>query len=149
MDTNVAASLARYLMNQHGLNDWYFEWSRSLTIFGSCHYHSKKITLSYKIVRLNTDSEVRDTILHEIAHALCGPNEGHGWGWKQMCLRVGAKPVACYSESTVKTPPKKYLGKCPCGQQYSMCRLRRGAIYRCKLCKYPVQWFYRETAVNV
>ena len=38
--------------------------------------------------------EVRDTILHEIAHALAGAKARHGPAWKAIAKRLGATPKA-------------------------------------------------------
>lgn len=40
-------------------------------------------------------SLIRDTILHEIAHALVGPNHCHDLVWKAKCLEIGATPRRC------------------------------------------------------
>ena len=40
----------------------------------------------------NGPEEVRDTILHEVAHALVGPGHGHDTVWKATAAQVGARP---------------------------------------------------------
>ena len=66
-----AHELALRLMRHHNLlPTWKFEFDRSKVRFGKCSYGSKTISLSRHLVELNADVEVRDTILHEIAHAL-------------------------------------------------------------------------------
>jgi SprT-like family len=53
------------------------------------------IVLRLRDVLAASDEEVRDTILHEVAHALAGPaNTGHGPKWREMARRVGAKDNA-------------------------------------------------------
>ena len=44
---------------------------------------------------LSSLDQVRDTILHEIAHALVGPGHGHDAVWKRKCREVGARPERC------------------------------------------------------
>ena len=39
-------------------------------------------------------AEIRDTVLHEIAHALVGPEARHGPEWKAIAKRLGATPRA-------------------------------------------------------
>jgi predicted SprT family Zn-dependent metalloprotease len=98
------------------------------------------MTLSRMLTLLNDEAEVVDTILHEIAHALT-PGDGHGPAWKAACLRIGAKPVRCYTDETVASPPRRVarfaLG-CPrC--QWSQPRYRR--VTRkliCRKCRSPV-----------
>ncbi len=47
------------------------------------------------------NEQVRDTVLHEIAHAIAGPEAGHGPLWKATARRIGATPRAraCESEA--------------------------------------------------
>ena len=40
------------------------------------------------------EEEIRDTVLHEIAHAIAGPEAGHGPLWKATARRIGATPRA-------------------------------------------------------
>jgi hypothetical protein len=98
MDLSQAGKLARELLDRHGLADWRFQWDRARRRFGSCSTTRKRITLSIYLTKLNDEAEVRDTILHEIAHALT-PGDGHGRAWKAACARIGAKPDRCYRES--------------------------------------------------
>jgi predicted SprT family Zn-dependent metalloprotease len=111
MNRSEAASLARTLMNQHGLGNWVFEWDGAKRRAGACHHTKHKITLSIHYAERNAIDLVKDTILHEIAHALAGPGKGHGWEWKQICIRIGAKPVRCYS-SDADMPEGKWKACC-------------------------------------
>jgi hypothetical protein len=98
MELHPAGKIARELMDRHGLADWRFAWDRARRRFGSCSTTRKRITLSMHLAKLNDEAEVRDTILHEIAHALT-PGDGHGRRWKAACAQIGAKPDRCYRES--------------------------------------------------
>jgi hypothetical protein len=77
-----AEALAQQLMSEHGLSHWHFEFDRAVRRFGFCMYGIRTITLSRKFTLLNSEPEVRNTILHEIAHALVGPNHGHDKVWR-------------------------------------------------------------------
>ena len=55
---------------------------------------------STSVRREHDPDEVRDTILHEIAHALVGPGHGHDAVWKAKCVEVGAKPEAAAATPT-------------------------------------------------
>ncbi len=87
--------LALRLMAQHGLHDWRFGYNKRKRSMGVCHYQGKLIELSVYLVDRNGEEEVRDTILHEIAHALVGPGHGHDKVCKRKCLKVGARPQRC------------------------------------------------------
>jgi len=88
----LAAALARELLTAHGLTGWSFSFNRSRVNMGVCKYGPRTIELSTFFVERNTDEAIRDTLLHEIAHAVAGRGAGHGPPWKAMCLRVGARP---------------------------------------------------------
>lgn len=127
MNVTEAATLARKLMNEHELRDWTFEYDNAKRRFGICKHGRRTISLSRYLVRLNDEDKVRDTILHEIAHALCGPRIGHGRAWRVKCMEIGAKPERCYDATNddVEQPPHRYEGRCPiCGHTYHRLRLR-------------------------
>lgn len=108
MELEVAETLARHLMSQHGLSDWGIRLDHARQRCGSCHYTKREITLSKHFVRLNDDVEVRDTILHEIAHALVGPRTAHGPRWQQTAARIGA-PVRATNTSAAMPEPAWHL----------------------------------------
>jgi predicted SprT family Zn-dependent metalloprotease len=116
-----AKHLALSLMRLHGLEaqGWRFEFDQAIRRFGCCHWSRKLITLSAPIVRLNEVSEVRATILHEIAHALAGKKAGHGPEWKTIAVRIGDDGERCYESASVKAPPPPFIGECPnrCGKR--------------------------------
>jgi predicted SprT family Zn-dependent metalloprotease len=88
----AAQLLACELLARHSLPDWGFNLNRSKINLGLCYYGPKVIELSRYFVESNSLEAVRDTLLHEIAHALAGRAAGHGPLWKAACLRIGAKP---------------------------------------------------------
>ena len=70
MELADAESLALELMRQHGLLPrWKFKFDRAIRRFGCCNEGKRLISLSARLTELNSEYEVRDTILHEIAHA--------------------------------------------------------------------------------
>lgn len=95
MKTTEAAKLARELMDQHGLQHIRLTFDNSKTALGRCFSIGNKahrISLSrYWTIHL-PEENVRDTILHEIAHALVGVREKHGPVWREMARKIGANP---------------------------------------------------------
>ena len=106
MDIWSARSLALDLMKRHGLSGWQFKFDHARRRFGCCNFTRRTISLSRPLTLLNHEPEVRDTILHEIAHALT-PRDGHGAAWKAMCVRLGARPQRCFHSHEVVTPPRR------------------------------------------
>lgn len=116
MEKDLAEKLALDLIRQHNLIEYNFQWTEGKRIFGYCNYNKKIIGLSLPLTELNSEEEVKDTILHEIAHALAGKGTGHGNKWKEMCLKIGAKPERCWDKNNVKEPEGKYIVSCStCG----------------------------------
>ena len=102
MDLNDAAKLAVLYMDLHELNGWQFRFDRATRRFGCCHHSSKTISLSRDLVSLNDKRDVRDTILHEIAHALAGPKvRPHGREWREIALRIGCNGRRCYGDEVL------------------------------------------------
>jgi len=111
MDLDHARNLATQMMSLYGLNDWTFEFNSSKRQLGVCKESKRRIELSSHYVFQNTEAHVKDTILHEIAHALVGVEHGHNEIWKRMCRRVGCLPKAC--DSSAILPQGAWQARCP------------------------------------
>jgi SprT protein len=113
MTLDDAESLAKQLMKLHRVpRGWSFVFDRSKVRFGKCDYRRKQISLSKYLVELNSVDEVRDTILHEIAHALAPRGAGHGPAWKRLALSIGCNGQRCYGRGVARPAPK-YRATCP------------------------------------
>ena len=122
--------LANEMLALYGLKDWTLTFNRRKTEMGLCLYSPKRIELSLYFIELNGDNAVRETLLHEIAHALVGPGHGHDELWKRQCLRIGAKPQRlCYS---VSMPEGRWCAQCAyCGMRH----------YKHRKPKHMIGWF--------
>jgi predicted SprT family Zn-dependent metalloprotease len=101
------ASTVRELMAAHGLVGWKFDWDRAQRRYGCCHWSTKRISMSANLAPHRSRAENLNTMLHEIAHVLAGPAEGHGRKWQQIAQRIGAIPERCASsrpEEAAKPP---------------------------------------------
>ena len=115
MELAAARHLATDLMQRHGVGDWTFAFDRAKRRLGSCRYAQRTLTLSAPLTRLNGEAVVRDTILHEIAHALT-PGAGHGARWRTVAARLGAAPTPCVAADAISVPPAPYALVCDgCG----------------------------------
>nr|WP_269327818.1 SprT-like domain-containing protein [Kineosporia mesophila] len=108
--------MARDLLRQHGLDDWELGFDRAKRRAGCCHFDLKVISLSIPLTVLHPQDEVRDTVLHEIAHALVGPDHGHDDVWRAQAVEIGAAPERSLSDDLPKLPGK-FTGTCPEGHQ--------------------------------
>ena len=111
MKLSIAQEYANKKLTEYGLTQlgWRFAWKPgSLSLHGQCSYRRKLIYLQPKYTALRAEKEVYNTILHEIAHALC-PNQGHNAVWAAKAKEVGCHHVAkravdIKSESEVADP---------------------------------------------
>ena len=112
-----AKYLCLSLMKQHMPNymDWHFNFDNAKGRAECCHFHTKTITLSRFQVERRAAEDTRYTILHEIAHAIAGHAAGHGQAWREVCIRIGARPERCYSEESDGRTQEdfKFQGECP------------------------------------
>lgn len=140
MDRTEAQTLARTLMDQHGLHHVPFVWTRAKRTLGVTKFRVARgpfmpevstvvhIGLSTEFVDILPRDEVEDVIRHEIAHALAGHMAGHGYEWRIMARKVGAKAERCATPSAKPVAPIQ--GKCPNGHTFEAHRLPQ----RVKLC---------------
>jgi predicted SprT family Zn-dependent metalloprotease len=130
-DLSAIASEARGLMNAHGLGHWVFQWDRAVRRMGCCNYRKRTISVSEVLAQRTPLSEVRDTILHEIAHAIAGPQAGHGLAWRSVALRIGCNGKRCYDASAVEPVPGKWQAVCGgCGKVFHKHRMTAAARQR-------------------
>lgn len=98
---------------------------------GLCRYRTRTIQLSLAHLQLNDAEKVRETVLHELAHALVGPGHGHDKVWRTMARRIGANPARCDHDANM--PPGNWIAVChSCGLQFN--RYRRPKAGRLRWC---------------
>jgi SprT protein len=113
MTLEHAQKLAEDLLRRHKLApEWSFAFDRSKVRFGKCNFGKRQISLSRHLVQLNSEQEVRDTILHEIAHALAPRGAGHGPVWKALARSIGCSGQRCYGQEVLRPTPK-HKATCP------------------------------------
>lgn len=132
-----ARELALELMKKHDIEFWDFKFDNAKNRFGSCRYHSRYITLSKHLVQLNDYEIVKDTILHEIAHALVGPGNGHNWVWRQKAIEIGCNGKRCYDTEKVNAVIGKLVAECPnCKHKFYKHRKLKNRRRGCGKCKH-------------
>ncbi|TDI96986.1 MAG: hypothetical protein E2O29_01760 [Deltaproteobacteria bacterium] len=127
MDITEALHLAENLKNEYGLHNWEIRLSNSKRAFGTCYFGINVIKLSQHLVRLNEVDRVRNTILHEIAHAVAGIGHNHDKVWRDKFISMGGDGKRCYNENDANTPKANYIGKCVNGHERERFRLSRRA----------------------
>jgi len=106
MNLNHAETIAKELISEHLDSSWSFQWNNRKRAFGLCHYGRNTVELSRFLTEHETEEATRQTILHEIAHAIAGLHAGHGPEWKTHARRIGVKNPKCSRKGTGNTAPK-------------------------------------------
>jgi len=123
-------AVAEALIQQHGLDGWSFQFDSAQKRAGACAFNTKVISLSRFYCNKASDAQIRDTVLHEIAHALAGPKHNHDATWKGIARSIGCTADRCH---TVDFAPAKYIASCPrCGWFQKKNRRLRGGV--CRTC---------------
>lgn len=141
------------------------EWkvSRAKSRFGQCRYYNRnkcEINISKFMLDedvLVDDHHLRDTIIHELLHALT-PKCGHKGEWKRLARKVNVnshgkyniqrcgnyKEMGIDTDTLLDKRKIKYIVKCKqCGKEYQHIRRSKSVVhpefFRCGKCKGPLE----------
>ena len=124
--------MALALMAEHGLAGWRLVLDSAKTRAGVCRPGRREIGLSRHLTALHSEAEVRDTVLHEIAHALVGPEHGHDAVWRATAVRLGCSGDRCLP-STAPRVAGDWVGVCAAGHTTTMHRSPQ-RVRSCRRC---------------
>ena len=140
--------MAQELMGEHLDAAWSFGFDNAKRRAGLCDFQRRRISVSRYLSARYDDEVNRQTILHEIAHALAGPGAGHGSAWKRQAAALGyTGGVTHHGETATELAP--WVGTCP--GAHTVYRHRRPArAMSCALCcrrfdeRFLFSWRHRE-----
>lgn len=119
------------------LSEWELKFSNQKRHLGCCSPRKKIISMSRAFMQTNPFSVMKDTLLHEIAHALHSIETGktnHNNTWKKFALKVGCEPKRCATGEGLNMPKGNYIGVClVCGKETHFYRRVRRS-YSCSHC---------------
>jgi ribosomal protein L21E/predicted SprT family Zn-dependent metalloprotease len=147
MELRVAFEMAEGLVREHGLEGWQVQFDMAKRRAGVCRFGDRVIGLSAPITRVHSEADVRDTVLHEIAHALVGPAHGHDDVWKRTALAIGCSGKRCVSSESPAVPGA-WVGICAAGHVRDRHR-RPERVLSCSQCRptfsveHLFEWTYR------
>lgn len=99
-----AVAIADELLKKHNLHwTWKIQWNKSEKHLGQCWFDQKVIAISVYMLNSSSEAEFKDTVLHEIAHALVGYEANHGPVWKAKALEIGCTSNECGQMSVDKS----------------------------------------------
>lgn len=116
------------LLADNGLTGWRTEISRGRRTIGMCMYNTKTIKLSKYHLEKDDDVYIKDTIIHEVAHAL-NPDDKHGPSWRKTARALGGTGDQYTKHSDY---PSKWATMCANGHESKMFRWNQKSIYNCK-----------------
>jgi predicted SprT family Zn-dependent metalloprotease len=133
VDSAVVVRLAEELLAQHlpgGV--WSFAFDSAKRRAGACDYSRRRITVSRYLAAKADEDDVRQILLHEIAHALAGHAAAHGARWRTVARGLG------YTGERLHTGPiaderAPWVGTCTAGHVHYRFR-RPTSPLSCGLC---------------
>jgi len=146
-----ALRMARGLLAEHNLTGWTVVADRAKTRAGVCRFAQRQIGLSRPLTEVHSEAEVRDTILHEIAHALVGPGHGHDHVWRATAQAIGSSGQRCVPSEAPRLPTA-WSGVCPAGHVHSRHKAP-SRVVTCGRCSrrfditHLIEWTYRGAVV--
>lgn len=131
-------------MLRHGLSGWGFGFGRGKRTLGTTRVRpgasTGTVRLSRHLVLSGSEDRVRETLLHEIAHAVAFARHGrralnHGPLWRAVAREVGAAPRATCSGPPI-APPTHVLVCRRCATRVGLYRRPKhpAAAYRHRGC---------------
>src|SRR6266699_676044 len=81
----------RQLLDSHSLHDWHIRVTTDISkpFLGLCDYRAKTIFINGFSIDIHPDEEIINTIKHEVAHAIVGPNNAHNEIWRAKAIELG------------------------------------------------------------
>jgi predicted SprT family Zn-dependent metalloprotease len=147
-------TLALRLLKLHGVGHFTFGLNQNKCRLGVTRLKQQRIELSTFHVDFSTEAEITNTILHEIAHALCPPvRNGKRWEFHGASWKAGARSIGCTGDrcGTFSAEGRdqisavsNFVGICShCSAKHSRQQKPMG-VYRCKCLKGAFEWFQDE-----
>jgi hypothetical protein len=93
---------------------WSFAFDNAKRRAGLCSYTAKRISVSRYLAARYDDDTNHQTLLHEVAHALAGPDAGHGPAWRRVARDLGYVGGTTHDGETA-TELAPWVGRCPAG----------------------------------
>ncbi|MBN9224520.1 MAG: hypothetical protein ABS63_11080 [Microbacterium sp. SCN 70-27] len=113
-DLQALRRVAEDMIAAHLDASWTFAYDSAKRRAGACDYTRKRITVSRYLSARYDDETNRQTLLHEIAHALAGARAAHGTAWKRTARAIGyTGGVTHHGETATELAP--WVGTCPAG----------------------------------
>lgn len=95
------------------IKDYKLKFGRKRRAYGTCKYGTKTIEIHMYLCKHVEKKDVRDTVLHEMAHAIDkevnGYSSGHGRPWKRIATEIGCNPRSSSNKGGNVVKESKYV----------------------------------------
>lgn len=95
------------------VKEYKFTFSSRKNAYGVCNYRKKTISICMYLSAHVENWKIKDTMLHEMAHAIDkginGYSSGHGYNWKRICVQIGCEPTSSSREGADQIKKSKYV----------------------------------------
>ena len=126
-------ALAERKMAEHlDVQVWTFKWDNAKRRAGLCNYRDQTISISSYHAQVHSIDETLQVVLHEIAHALCGKDAGHGKVWLATAKSIGYRAER-FTGKEIASEFAPWVGQCPAGHEHFRYRKPTQAL-ACGLC---------------
>ena len=133
VDSAGETRLAEELLAEHlPGGGWTFAFDHAKRRAGACDYTRRRITVSRYLTAKTDEDDVRQILLHEIAHALAGHAAAHGPRWRAAGRRIGYTGERLHS-GPIAHERAAWFGTCPAGHQHYRFRRPAGQL-SCGVC---------------
>ncbi|MEY4366727.1 MAG: hypothetical protein RLZ28_142 [Actinomycetota bacterium] len=130
---SVAQAMSLATMARHlDLEVWGFRFDNGKRRAGQCNYTERVISISKHLVEHHPLEEVQQVVIHEIAHALCGKDAGHGPLFKKQAATLGYRGRN-FSGREIAAAEASWVGHCRAGHVHYRYRKPTRAL-SCGLC---------------
>lgn len=126
-------------MRRVSLSGWTVTVSNKKSLYGLADFANKNIEISLPCANQGDDEGLLETILHEIAHALCDEKVHHGQKWKDEYRRIGGNPK--YRDPEISADEfYNWERRCPDGCVKYSHALRRKQNDYCAFCGKKIEY---------
>ena len=108
---------AEALLRLHLDPSWSFGFDNATRRAGLCNYTDRRITVSRHLAARFEDDEIHQILLHEVAHALAGPDTGHGPAWRAIARGLGYEGGRTH-DGPIADERARWRGRCPNGHEF-------------------------------
>lgn len=91
-DIREVHAFAFETFHQHKMGHWKIRWNRHAGTAGLTDYETRTVTFSATAMESWDWPEVENTVIHELAHVLVGPGQGHNRKWAKQVKDLGGIP---------------------------------------------------------